>query len=157
MLRLLKKNKLYIVLILLSACFQLKAQNYEQDVLLLTSKYDFVYNIQDDKPYFHLPQNKSNFVKYNPVTLFFASSMYVYQSLISPQFAASCLYNPSCSQFSNALIRRYGLFKGVFLSADRLTRCNQISATDIHPLKFDKYDHKVHESTDIYSLKHEIH
>ena len=91
--------------------------------------------------------------KYNPLNVLFGIPMFFYQKLISPQFSASCLYNPSCSAFSKKLISRYGVFKGVFLSADRLTRCNRLGAHDFDFFQIDPHDHKVHESVDIYSNK----
>jgi len=91
--------------------------------------------------------------KQNPLNILFGIPMFLYQKLISPQFSASCLYNPSCSSFSKKLISRYGIFKGVFLSADRLTRCNRLGAHDFEFFQIDPHDHKVHESVEIYSNK----
>ncbi len=79
--------------------------------------------------------------------------MYVYQGFISLQFSSGCLYIPSCSQYSSMLIREYGIIKGLFLSADRLSRCNQLAGAQIHPIRINKADGKVHESTDIYRFK----
>jgi len=91
--------------------------------------------------------------KHNPLNVLFGIPMFFYQKLISPQFSASCLYKPSCSSFSQKLISRYGIFKGVFLSADRLTRCNRLGAHDFDFFQIDPHDHKVHESVEIYSNK----
>lgn len=76
--------------------------------------------------------------------------MYIYQNAVSPQFSAGCLYHPSCSDFSKQLINEYGLFKGVFCTADRLTRCNRISALSIRPFEFDSKTGKISESTNYY-------
>jgi putative membrane protein insertion efficiency factor len=76
--------------------------------------------------------NSQNWLfSYNPISLFFKGSLFFYQSIVSPQISAQCLYSPSCSNFSKQSIQQYGLLKGILLSADRLLRCNRISALDI--------------------------
>lgn len=76
-------------------------------------------------------QNKSFIHKMNPINITFSSLLFVYQNVISSQINASCIYNPSCSEFSKKCIKEYGLVKGLFLTADRLQRCTRISAFDI--------------------------
>jgi putative component of membrane protein insertase Oxa1/YidC/SpoIIIJ protein YidD len=92
-------------------------------------------------------------IRNNPVSLFFGGLMYVYQGVISPQLPSECLYDESCSHFSQQLIADYGLFKGIFTTSDRLMRCNRLSALDIHPLMINEENGKVVESTDIYKFK----
>jgi putative membrane protein insertion efficiency factor len=103
------------------------------------------------RPYIY-KDSKSAFIKYNPVSLTFGGLLFIYQNTISYQFSADCLYNPSCSEFSKNSIREYGLFKGCLLSADRLMRCNRISAAGIPACKFDKHTHKVCDSVNYYSI-----
>jgi putative membrane protein insertion efficiency factor len=91
--------------------------------------------------------------KYNPLNYVFGSFLFAYQKVFSAQFSASCLYNPSCSNFSKQLISEYGIFKGIFTTADRLMRCNRISATGIQQNEIDSKDHKVHEKVDYYRFK----
>lgn len=76
-------------------------------------------------------KKKSFLAKYNPISLLLKGSMYTYQHLISGQKSGNCLYELSCSNFSKAAIAEFGSVKGVFLTADRLLRCNKISALDI--------------------------
>ena len=47
-----------------------------------------------------------------------------YQRLLSPALPARCKYHPSCSQYSVTAVRRYGILRGLILSAWRLLRCN---------------------------------
>lgn len=70
-------------------------------------------------------------VKYNPVSLTLGGLMYVYQKYISQVLGTNCPYEVSCSAFSVSALKRYGIIKGVALSADRLTRCNSFSAMDL--------------------------
>lgn len=76
--------------------------------------------------------------KYNPIYWFFNGSLTVYQKVISPQFSANCLFELSCSRFSRAAIQEYGIVKGLALTADRLSRCNRISATTINPFRLNE-------------------
>ena len=48
----------------------------------------------------------------------------LYQILLSPLFAGSCKYHPSCSQYAIDAIRRHGVVRGAVLAAWRLLRCN---------------------------------
>jgi hypothetical protein len=59
----------------------------------------------------------------------------LYQLFISPQDVPACNFTPSCSRFGMSAIKRYGLFRGVLMTADRLERCNGLGAVyyPIHP------------------------
>jgi putative membrane protein insertion efficiency factor len=48
----------------------------------------------------------------------------LYQRFISPALPRRCKYHPTCSQYSVTAIRRYGILRGLVLSAWRLLRCN---------------------------------
>ena len=47
-----------------------------------------------------------------------------YQRFVSPAIPQRCKYHPSCSQYSVTAVRRYGILRGLILSAWRLLRCN---------------------------------
>ena len=47
-----------------------------------------------------------------------------YQRAISPVLPRRCKYYPSCSQYAVTAIRRYGILRGLVLTAWRLLRCN---------------------------------
>lgn len=47
-----------------------------------------------------------------------------YQLLISPMLGANCRYSPTCSQYGLEAIRRYGPFKGGWLTIKRISRCH---------------------------------
>ncbi|HLT41756.1 membrane protein insertion efficiency factor YidD [Albibacterium sp.] len=48
----------------------------------------------------------------------------VYQIFISPLFGASCRYTPTCSQYGLLAIKKYGPFKGGWLTLKRIGRCH---------------------------------
>jgi len=48
----------------------------------------------------------------------------LYQWLISPLFPGSCRFTPTCSQYGVEAIRKYGPFKGGWLTLKRIGRCH---------------------------------
>ena len=56
----------------------------------------------------------------------------LYKLLISPVFAGSCRFEPSCSTYMAEAVARRGVLKGVTLGLRRLSRC--------HPLGHHGYD-----------------
>ncbi|MBS1529705.1 MAG: membrane protein insertion efficiency factor YidD [Bacteroidetes bacterium] len=48
----------------------------------------------------------------------------IYQYFISPLSSASCRYTPTCSQYAVDAIRKYGAFKGGWLTIKRIASCN---------------------------------
>lgn len=89
-------------------------------------------------------------IKYNPVTLVPGGLMFLYQKVISPQIFADCLYELSCSKFSVKAIQHFGIIKGIGLSADRLTRCNQFAGEDIDPIRINQETGKVTDDLNWY-------
>lgn len=48
----------------------------------------------------------------------------IYQNLLSPLLGAQCRYTPTCSQYGIEAIKKYGAFKGGWLTLKRIGRCN---------------------------------
>lgn len=57
-----------------------------------------------------------------------------YKLLISPLFAGSCRYLPSCADYSAEAIERHGLAAGVWLGAGRLCRCHPFGGSGHDPV-----------------------
>lgn len=55
--------------------------------------------------------------------------IHLYQKFISNQDGPSCNFTPTCSRFGMACIQKYGMLRGIFLTADRLLRCNGLQST----------------------------
>lgn len=53
-----------------------------------------------------------------------------YQLIITSQDRASCNFTFSCSNFSRAAIRNYGIIHGLLMTSDRLQRCNSMGRKD---------------------------
>lgn len=47
-----------------------------------------------------------------------------YQYLLSPVLGGSCRYTPTCSQYGIEALRKYGPFKGSWLTLKRIGRCH---------------------------------
>ncbi|HLR23528.1 MAG TPA: membrane protein insertion efficiency factor YidD [Pseudogracilibacillus sp.] len=47
-----------------------------------------------------------------------------YQKGISPFTPPTCRFYPTCSQYSLEAIERFGIFKGLYLSIVRISKCH---------------------------------
>ena len=147
-----------ISLILFLLCFAAHPQLNRADLELLKNhKPGKTGTLINKEAEFVLPDSDNPMVQYNPFALAHASLVYAYQKVLSPQFSADCYYIPSCSSFSQDMVQEFGFFKGVFLTADRLMRCNRIAATGFHPVSIDPKTHKIHESPSMFKLKTDDH
>lgn len=122
----------------MNRCFIFARLRYNKVILLFILTIFFVANLQSQSIQTDLNliiSNKTKVVKnkkkrkltqkINPFYWFFQGSLGFYQKVVSPQFSAGCLYELSCSRFSREAIKEFGTIKGIFLTADRLTRCNR--------------------------------
>jgi uncharacterized protein len=57
-----------------------------------------------------------------------------YQVLLSPLFAGSCRYTPSCSQYMAEAVRRHGAARGGWLGLRRLSRCRPFGGSGFDPV-----------------------
>ncbi len=48
----------------------------------------------------------------------------LYQLCLSPFVGNSCKFVPSCSTYAIQAIEKHGIFKGTYLAAWRILRCN---------------------------------
>lgn len=48
----------------------------------------------------------------------------LYQWIISPWLGAKCRFTPSCSNYSLEAFKKYGVFKGFWLTVNRIRRCH---------------------------------
>lgn len=60
----------------------------------------------------------------NIFSFIFLKLIRLYQLLISPMLGANCRYYPTCSQYGVEAIRKYGPFKGGWMTLKRIGRCN---------------------------------
>jgi len=57
-----------------------------------------------------------------------------YKGLISPLFAGSCRFVPSCSEYARLAIIEHGAVKGAWLAARRLARCHPAGSHGFDPV-----------------------
>jgi putative membrane protein insertion efficiency factor len=63
----------------------------------------------------------------------------LYQLTLSPLLPPSCRFEPSCSHYSYDAIKRFGFFKGGWLSIKRISRCHPF-----HPGGYDPVPEEFH-------------
>ena len=62
--------------------------------------------------------------------------IHFYQRHISPHRPSSCRFVPTCSQYAQEAIQKYGALKGSWLAFKRLLRCNPFYKGDLYdPVK----------------------
>ena len=57
-----------------------------------------------------------------------------YRTSISPLTPPACRYTPTCSQYAQEAIRKYGPFKGGWLAFKRILRCHPFGGSGYDPV-----------------------
>jgi uncharacterized protein len=57
-----------------------------------------------------------------------------YQIFLSPMFAGSCRFMPSCSAYAVEAVERHGVLRGSLLSLKRLARCRPLAPHGFDPV-----------------------
>lgn len=74
----------------------------------------------------------------NPVLKGIAKVMewgvWFYRGAISPLLPRSCRFTPTCSEYAIEALRRYGPFKGAWLTFRRLLRCHPWGGSGYDPV-----------------------
>jgi len=58
----------------------------------------------------------------------------LYQWIISPALGPKCRFTPTCSQYSIEALKKYGPFKGGWLSLRRIARCHPWGGHGVDPV-----------------------
>lgn len=58
----------------------------------------------------------------------------IYQVTLSPFIGNSCRYSPTCSNYGIEAIRKYGFFKGGWLTFKRILSCNPWGGSGYDPV-----------------------
>jgi uncharacterized protein len=57
-----------------------------------------------------------------------------YKLLISPMFPGTCRFVPSCADYARDAVVRYGVLRGSWLAAKRLSRCHPFCEGGFDPV-----------------------
>jgi putative membrane protein insertion efficiency factor len=57
-----------------------------------------------------------------------------YKLFLSPLFAGSCRYLPSCSDYAAEAVRVHGVFRASVLAAVRLAKCHPFGGAGLDPV-----------------------
>ena len=57
-----------------------------------------------------------------------------YQVALSPVFAGSCRYYPSCSHYTYEAVTRYGWLRGSWMGMKRIARCHPFAKGGYDPV-----------------------
>jgi putative membrane protein insertion efficiency factor len=58
----------------------------------------------------------------------------IYRRFVSPFTAPSCRFQPTCSEYADAAIERYGNLRGSWLAAKRILRCQPFGGHGYDPV-----------------------
>ena len=56
----------------------------------------------------------------------FITLIKLYRIFISPLLGSNCRHTPTCSEYGIIALKKYGVFKGTFLTAKRILKCNPL-------------------------------
>ncbi|MFA5778022.1 MAG: membrane protein insertion efficiency factor YidD [Candidatus Paceibacterota bacterium] len=66
---------------------------------------------------------------------FFLKLINFYQKYISVFIKPSCVFYPTCSEYTKQAIEKYGILKGIYLGFLRILRCHPWQNKHIDPVK----------------------
>ncbi len=73
-------------------------------------------------------------MKFKPLSWLMLALIAFYRTCISPLLPPACRYTPTCSQYAQEAIRKYGPFKGGWLALKRILRCNPWGGSGYDPV-----------------------
>ena len=56
----------------------------------------------------------------------FITLIRLYRIFLSPLLGSICRHTPTCSEYGIIALKKHGVFKGIFLTAKRILKCNPL-------------------------------
>ena len=57
-----------------------------------------------------------------------------YKLAVSPYLPSTCIYQPTCSDYTSEAIKVHGVLKGAWMGAKRIARCNPFTTGGLDPV-----------------------
>ena len=64
----------------------------------------------------------------------FMAIIKIYQLILSPLLGPRCRCTPTCSHYSMEAFKKYGIFKGFWLTVKRISRCHPFGGHGYDPV-----------------------
>lgn len=64
----------------------------------------------------------------------FIALIKLYQWMVSPLLGAKCRFTPTCSNYALEAFKKYGVFKGFWLTVKRISRCHPLGGHGYDPV-----------------------
>lgn len=141
-------TSIFFLLFLLS----FKSQSQSKNDLITLSTHIPKSTLPDHSYEGHADKKISFVNAINPLYWTYKGGIAFYQKYISSQLSSTCIYETSCSRFGKKLFDEYGPIKGVFLSVDRISRCNRLTYSQSNPYSLNN-EGKITETIKDYSNK----
>lgn len=62
------------------------------------------------------------------------ATLNLYKLAISPYLPSTCIYQPTCSEYTAEAIEIHGVIKGTWLGIKRIARCNPFTTGGLDPV-----------------------
>ena len=57
-----------------------------------------------------------------------------YRLAVSPYLPSTCIYQPTCSEYTSEAIEIHGVIKGAWMGIKRIARCNPFTTGGLDPV-----------------------
>lgn len=81
----------------------------------------------------------------SPAAFILSLPIRAYRLIFSPWVGFNCRYQPTCSAYALEALQKHGAFKGGWIAAKRIARCNPWGSCGYDPVPGTKHDCSSHD------------